>query len=288
MKLFNLHLAGVSVEVRVSRGSPEVRARRDKAEYAKTHNTYEGDFATWQEAVEQARGYDSPLILDRAIAATRAVVSGEAACERDTVLFDKQQMAHPLLAALLYAASSSRHRLSVMDVGGALGSSYRQNRSFLTHLDSVCWGVVEQDNFVRAGQAEFQTEGLRFFSDVESCVMELRPNFLLLSGVLQYLQHPHQFLSDLLRRDIPFVFLDRTMAHRFARDRLAVQRVPPTIYDASYPVWLLDADRLESAFTDAGYELLDHFDPHPGSTFGPPDFNAPYAGWFLRKASARR
>jgi putative methyltransferase (TIGR04325 family) len=288
MRLFNLHLAGVYVDIRVSRESHAIGAQQSKAEYAKTHNTFEGDFSSWHEAMKYAKGYDSPLILDRAIAATRAVVNGEAACERDTVLFDKPQIAYPLLAGLLYAASCNDQRLAVMDVGGALGSSYRQNKPFLAQLDAMHWGVVEQENFVRAGQAEFQTESLRFFPDVEACVQALRPNFLLLSSVLQYLEHPYQFLSDLLSRNIPFVFIDRTMAHRFGRDRLAVQRVPPTIYSASYPVWLLDAGRLESVFKDAGYEVLDHFDPHPGSTFGLPDFSAPYAAWFLKKASARR
>lgn len=285
MRLFSAHLADVSVEVRVSRESSAMRA----AEYARTHNTYEGDFSSWQEAMRHAKGYDSPLILERAVAATRAVVSGDAAYERDTVLFDKPQIAYPLLAGLLYVASlNDGQRLAVMDVGGALGSSYRQNRRFLAHLDWMRWGVVEQENFVKAGQAEFQTEQLMFFPNVESCASVLQPNFLLLSGVLQYLEDPYQMLSEVLSRDIPFVFVDRTMAHRFARDRLAVQRVPPTIYSASYPVWLLNADRLESVFRDAGYEILDHFDPHPGSTFGPPDFNAPYAAWFLRKAPGGR
>jgi putative methyltransferase (TIGR04325 family) len=170
-----------------------------------------------------------------------------------------------------------------MDVGGALGTSYRQNKWFLTHIDKIRWGVVEQENFVKAGQAEFQTDELRFFASVEACVEDLQPNFLLLSGVLQYLDKPYDILSDLLSLDIPFVCVDRTMARRFACDRLVVQSVPPTIYAASYPVWLLDADRLESVFSSKGYEVLYDFDPHPGSTSGPPDCNAPYAGWLLRK-----
>lgn len=285
MKLFNLHVAGVSIDVNVSRASS---TKRSEEEYARGHNTFEGDFSSWLDAMKHANGYDSPLILDRAIAATRAVANGKAAFERDTVLFDKLQISYPLLAGLLYAATNDRRRLSVMDVGGALGSSYQQNKTFLSHLDSLRWGVVEQGNFVRAGQTEFQREALGFFRDFDTCVQAIRPNFLLLSSVLQYLEQPYQILSELLGLDIPFVFIDRTMAHRLGYDRLAIQRVPPTIYSACYPVWLLDADKLESVFEGAGYEVIDHFDPHPGSTFGQPDFSAPYAAWFLRKASARR
>lgn len=285
MKLFNnLNLAGIFIDISVSRESPAARLQREAA----TQNTFDGDFSSWQEAIKHAKGYDSPLILDSAIAATRAVVNGEAAFERDTVLFDKPQIPYPLLAGLLYAASNYGQRLKVMDVGGALGSSYRQNKSFLAHLEMLRWGVVEQENFVKAGQTEFQTEELRFFKSAEACIQAMQPNFLLLSSVLQYLEQPYTVLSDFLSRDIPFVFIDRTMAHRFARDRLAVQRVPPTIYPASYPVWLLDANRLESIFKEAGYDILDQFDPCPGSTFGPPDFRSPYAAWFLRKVLVRK
>jgi putative methyltransferase (TIGR04325 family) len=283
MRHFNFSLAGVHVELRVSSESTADRELRERAEFERTNITYQGDFASWQDALVHAKGYGSPVILERAIAATRAVREGKAAFERDTVMFDKPQVAHPLLAGLLYAATACHNSLRVMDFGGALGSSYRQNASFLSHLETLKWGVIEQDNFVKAGQAEFETAALQFFPDVNACRAALKPNFLLLSGVLQYLEQPHAFLAGLLSHAIPFVFIDRTMAHRLGRDRLAIQRVPPAIYDASYPVWLMNADRLESVFNDAGYEIVDHFDPHPGSSFGPSDFNAPYAGWFLRK-----
>jgi putative methyltransferase (TIGR04325 family) len=283
MKFFDFSLAGVYVHLRLSSESSAERERREKTEYDRTHITFRGDFQSWQQAMDEATGYGSPVILDRAISATRAVRDGLAACERDTVLFDEPQVAHPLLAGLLNAATQCNNELRVMDFGGALGSSYRQNAPFLAHLDSLKWGVIEQDNFVKAGQAEFETDTLRFFPDIESCMDSLKPNFLLLSGVLQCLESPHAFLTHLLRYSLPFVFIDRTMAHRLGRDRLVIQRVPPKIYDASYPVWLLNADLLESTFAEAGYETIDRFDPHPGSTFGPPDFNAPYIGWFLRK-----
>lgn len=283
MKTFNFSLAGVYVELRLSFESPAECELRERAEFERTHNTYKGNYTSWQDALVHAKGYEATVILDRAIAATRAVRDGQAAFERDTVLFDKPQLSYPLLAGLLYAATTCHNELRVMDFGGALGSSYRQNVPFLSHLGCLQWGVIEQDSFVKAGQAEFQTNTLQFFSDVNVCMATVNPDFLLLSGVLQYLEYPYVCLADLLRRNIPFVFIDRTMAHRLGRDRLVVQQVPPAIYDASYPAWLLSAPRLESEFSDAGYEIIDHFDPHPGSTFGPPDCNAPYVGWFLQK-----
>lgn len=283
MKVLRLALPGAHMEIRLSRESPEDQELRETAEFRRSHIYFLGDYSSWQEALAHAKGYDDPIILEKAIAASRAVRDGLAAYERDTVIFDTAQLSYPLLFALLYAATHETGRLSVMDFGGALGSSYRQNAPFISHLESFSWGVVEQSSFVAAGKAEFESGALRFFSSVQECMEASAPNFLLLSSVLQYLEKPYEFLNDVLGKNIPYLFIDRAMAHRLKRDRLAVQHVPAWIYDASYPVWLMDADHMEAVFVDAGYEIIDCFDPHPGSTFGPPDFRAPYTGWFLRK-----
>lgn len=283
MARLNLQLGAARFGLEITRLPTESQIQQAKDLYEQTHITWEGDFSSWDEALSYATGYNSPVILERAIAASRAVENREAVCERDTVLFEKPQIAHPLLSALLLAASQNNQCLDVMDVGGSLGTSYRQNKQFLAHMHQVRWGIVEQENFVKEGEAEFQTDELQFFYSVNACQAALNPNFLLLSGVLQYSDKPYEFLADLLDMDIPFVFIDRTMAHRFACDRLVIQKVPPSIYPANYPVWMLDAARIESIFSGKGYEVLYEFDPHPGSTFGPPDFVSPYAGWLLRK-----
>ncbi len=61
--------------------------------------------------------------------ATRKVVAGEAVYERDSVVFDHLEYAWPLLACLLQIAAE-RRSLRVIDFGGSLGSSWRQNRRF--------------------------------------------------------------------------------------------------------------------------------------------------------------
>jgi len=283
MKSLSLRLPGAYLELQLSHESPEAQGSRENAEFRRTNIYFSGDYAAWREALADASGYDAPVILQKAITATRAVLSGKAAYERDTVLFETAHVAHPLLFALLYTATQYAGCLKVLDFGGALGTSYHQSRPFLSHLDMLHWGVVEQESFVTAGKEEFETEALRFFPSVDACMEAVSPNFLLMSGVLQYLETPYSFLDVILSKGIPHVFVDRTMAHRLGRDRLVVQHVPEWIYEASYPVWLMDADRMEELFDSAGYDILDQFDPHPGATFGHPDFKAPYIGWFLRK-----
>lgn len=277
MKTFSATFCGFRTKFEIGRLDPN----RPQAYFA-------GDYQTWELARRDAEGYDSPHILDKAVAAMRQVRDGKAKYERDTVTFDKIQISHALLAWLLYVASRSSGRLSVMDFGGALGSSYYQNCGFLDQLSELRWGVVEQENFVKTGLAEFQTNELRFFYTLDDCVAALGPNVALLSSVLQYIERPHEWLSTLLEKGVPYVLIDRTMAHRLGRDRIAVQKVPTWIYDASYPVWFLDADKLEHSFDEHGYEIVDTFDPYPGSYFGVDRFSSPYSGWFLRKRGSQR
>ena len=70
-------------------------------------------------------------ILDKVLAATLKVKQGQAVFERDSVLFDEIEYSWPLLAGLMWAAASNGGKLNVLDFGGALGSSYYQNRKFL-------------------------------------------------------------------------------------------------------------------------------------------------------------
>lgn len=250
---------------------------------AERGNRFTGDYGSWQEALRCADGYDQPQILDKAVAAMRAVRDGHAAYERDTVVFDRMEYTHPLLAWLLYAAGREDGRLSVLDFGGALGSSYYQHRGLLGHLRELKWGVVEQAHYVEAGRAEFRTAYLDYFYQTQECMQAITPNFMLLSSVLQYLTEPWAMLEDFLGLGVPYVLIDRTMAQRLGPDRLVVQSVPPSIYPASYPAWMLDASRLEECFSRCNYEVMDCYDPCPGSHFGPEGFQSPYMAWFLRK-----
>jgi putative methyltransferase (TIGR04325 family) len=278
---FNINIFGLHAAVELTRTA--MKTGRNEREIREKTIYFEGDYPDWNTALNAAEGYDAPQILEKAVSAMRLIRDGKAKYERDTVLFDEIQLSYPLSSWLLYVASCFSGRLSVMDFGGALGSSYYQNRLMLEKLPHLSWSVVEQSDFVTAGIAEFQNDILRFFYKPEECVLAKNPNFLLLSSVLQYIENYNELLDTLLAKEIPYVLIDRTMAYRGAHDHLAVQHVPAWIYKASYPVWFIDADKLEECFERNGYDILDKFDPHIGSTFGLRDKKYPYIGWFLKK-----
>lgn len=245
-------------------------------------NYYETGVKNWREALSRSTGYDAKLILDKAVYAARDVRDGRAAYERDTVTFQQAQVVHPLIAWLMYAAATHKH-LHVMDFGGSLGSLYYQHRKLLDSLDDFAWGVVEQEHIVRVGQTEFETNVLHFYSTIQECVAEIRPNFVLLSSVLQYIEKPYELLAQIFDLGVPYIFIDRTMAQYKNLDGVAIQHVQPIIYEASYPVWFLNAYRLEEMFASHNYKIIDAFDPYPGSTFGDEGNDFPYQSWFLSR-----
>ena len=199
---------------------------------------FEGDFTTWEEASAQCTGYDAEDILAKVLAATLKVKHGEAAFERDSVLFNEIGYAWPVLAGLMWAAARNGGKLNVLDFGGALGSSYFQNQKFLQSLPDVLWNVVEQPHYVEVGRKYIQGEQLRFYQTIEECLTENQPNVILLSSVLQYLKSPIEHIHKLNKVGASCLIVDRTPFSKYRVDKLFVQKVPAAIYSASYPMWI--------------------------------------------------
>jgi putative methyltransferase (TIGR04325 family) len=216
---------------------------------------FEGDYASWTDALAHCTGYDSPEILARVEHAARAVESGQAAYERDGVTFEHVERRWPVLACLQYVARREP-ALHVLDFGGSLGGSYREHRDL---LGDVRWSVVEQPHFVACGRARFANERLRFFESVQACLAELgQPHVLLLSSVLPYVPDPHRLLASLLAHPFAFVIVDRTPTRDGARDRLTVQRSAARLGGASYPAWFFARAKLLRGFEHT-YRLREEF-----------------------------
>ena len=219
---------------------------------------FTGDFPSWEDAQQASTGYAAPIIVARVRSACLRVKNREAVWERDSVVFDRIEYPFPLLAGLLRAAAENECRLSVLDFGGSLGSSYFQCRNFLPSLRELRWSIVEQPAYVAAGKTDFENEELRFYQSIEDCMREQNPNVLLLSGVVQYLPKPHSFIAEVVQRGFPNIIIDRTGFLRGGRDRLTTQHVPEWIYPAVYPCWFLSEDRFLAEFS-RHYELLSSF-----------------------------
>ncbi|MDW7973249.1 MAG: methyltransferase, TIGR04325 family, partial [Thermodesulfovibrio sp.] len=215
-----------------------------------------GNYSSWEEASKKSTGYNHPEILQRVRDFALKVKRGEAVYERDGVIFNEIQYSWPLLAGLLYAAAITG-RLRVCDFGGSLGTTYFQNRMFLQKISDVKWGIVEQREFVDIGKQDFEDSILRFYYDVDTCIREIEPDVLILSGVLQYIHNPFELLGSLLSYNFNYIIIDRTPFSN--RRHIKVQIVPENIYKTSYPLWIFEEQEFLRVFKEFGYNVITRF-----------------------------
>ncbi len=214
-----------------------------------------GNYPSWAAASAHSAGYDARAEVERAAAAARSVRRGDALWERDGFLFHIAEVHLPVLEELLAAAARHDGRLTVIDIGGAFGSSWWQHRAQLAPLKSLSWRIVEQPAFVELGQREFASDILSFHADVAAACSNLRaPAVALLSSVLHYVPDPYGLINQVQQNNIPTVIVDRTPLLRSGSGRLAVQHVPPELGGGSYPCWLFDRPRFLGAW-QSQYDL---------------------------------
>lgn len=227
---------------------------------------WKGNYTSWEEAKNASIGYDSDKIIQKVQNSLLKVKNGEAVYERDSVIFDEIQYSWQLLTGLMFASAKLGGVLKVLDFGGSLGSTYFQNKKFLDKLDNVSWSIVEQKHFVDVGRVDFEDERLKFYYDAESCIEKEKPNVLLISSVLQYIEKPYELLDELLKNDFKFVIFDRTPFNiESSKDVIKLQTVPPFIYTASYPCWFFDSNKLINYFKRK-YKVVEIFDALDGKS----------------------
>lgn len=219
---------------------------------------WHGNYKTWEDAVADCATFNYHDALEKVKSSVLRVKSGQFPYERDSVLFDKIEYSWPLLTGLMWIAAQNKNKLSVLDFGGSLGSTYYQNRDFLSTLDELAWSIVEQENFVKEGQEHFANKHLHFFFNIEECIHQSNPHVLLLSSVLQYLEKPFNHIHELVSKSFPYIIIDRTSIIHEKEDILTVQEVPKEIYEASIPCWFFSEEKLLNAFLDK-YELIADF-----------------------------
>jgi putative methyltransferase (TIGR04325 family) len=205
---------------------------------------YSGDYSSWKEALKNSTGYNSSDILKKVEEAAIKVKNGEAAFERDSIIFNEIEYNFHLQTSLLIIANQNQGSLNIIDYGGSLGSTYFQNRNILEILRSVRWNVIEQNNFVKSGKKYFETNELKFYFSISECFEETSPNGILFSCTLPYLPEPYQVLEEIVMLQVDFIIISEMPFNYENRDRLTIQKVPDTIYKASYPCWLLNKQKI--------------------------------------------
>ena len=245
---------------------------------------FEGNYKTWEEAAALCTGYDADPILDKVLEATLKVKRGEAVFERDSVLFDEIQYSWPVTAALMWAAARNNGELNVLDFGGSLGTSYFQNRKFLSSLKSVSWHVVEQEHFVNKGKAYIEDDVLKFHSSIEESVKSVSPNVILLSGVAQYLPDPPWLFGQIDSVKADVLLFDRAPFTADNKNTICIQKVPSDIYKASYPMWLLSRNNMLGQLSN--WKVHESFASPEGHVISEAGLEFEFSGYIFERINA--
>lgn len=247
---------------------------------------WKGRYKTFEDAKEKCNGYDEGHILQRIIETTGKVKNGEVAYERDGIIYDEVKNNFYLLSALLKISSRNGNKLTVIDFGGSLGTTYYQNIEHLSHLNSLNWCIVEQPNFVSAGKESFENEHIQFFNSMEDCLSKHpKPDLVLISGVLQYIPKPYDLLNKIQSYGIPYLMLDLVGYNDKNEDRITVQNVPPVFYgiEATYPCTFFNRSKLESQLKNNYSKAFDFTSEEEKYYIGFKPFRYEGSFWQLKK-----
>ena len=132
----------------------------------------------------------------------------------------------------------------MIDFGGSLGSTYYQNIDFLQGLD-IEWCIVEQKHFVDCGKELFENEQVKFYYSIEEALQFHKPNVLLLSSVINYLEYAYKWIDQFSALELPYIIVDRTSFVNQSEDLITVQS---TSEKYSYPCWFFNETKFIKRF----------------------------------------
>lgn len=215
-----------------------------------------GKYGTWEEAEKHANGYNEQSILDNVYNATKKVISGEAAYERDSVLFYEKSYNYRILF-LIALLGTRQPEVNILDFGGALGSEFWKNLDMINRVNTkISWNIVEQKNFVSLGRKKLENiQNLFFYSQIED--IDKKIDIVLFSSVLQYLPEYQNIIWRALALRAKYILVERQCISN--ESRICIQHVEDNIYKATYPVRIIGERELLSQFSD-DYRLVTKYD----------------------------
>ena len=248
--------------------------------FSKSSGSFSGPYKTWAQAQAHSSGYQDVAILEKIKQSTLTVQSNSSYAIRDGILFCEPQYSFPVLAALLKITLTNNNSLSVLDFGGALGSSYYSFKQFYTDKLDLKWSIIEQQAYVECGNQLFKNNELHFYSDISKVPQHV--DVIFLSATLQYLDKPYEWLNIFLNHNAPYLLLDRVLfSDESNQDHILVEHVAKEIYASSYPFWLFHYQSFKQLLLQK-YDILCEFDALEGK-YQQNGFDITSKGFFLRR-----
>jgi len=215
-----------------------------------------GNFNNWSLAVQSSGTYNDKKIFDKTKNSFLKVIKGEVIYERDSVLFYHKKLNLPLISLMEKVRKKKKNRsLKVLDFGGSFGSTYFQNREYFSDSTKYVWDVIEQKKIVNfANKKKIKIKNLFFYESLPRYIKKNKPDVVLFSSVLHYLEFPFLLISLLKKKNIKCFIILKTPFFK-NKSEIKIQVNPSYIYKASYPIRVFNEHSFKFFFRMSNYKV---------------------------------
>ena len=198
-----------------------------------------GPYSTWAEPASMSDGYETDAIIERVIAATKSLLNGTAASERDGVVFENYRYNEDFIILLYRCAIENSGSLHVLDIGGGIASHYLNSLPFIDILDDIDWKIFEQNKLVDAGRELIKSSQVEFIENIDTSLpLDFKPSIAILGSSLQYFEYPFDILKEIIKASPKYIYIERIPCVDEESSKIHLQVVSSKMYQASYPIWL--------------------------------------------------
>ena len=207
---------------------------------------YSGPYKNWAMAQQKSTGYESDEILEKVKKASLIVKERKKGYERDSKIFFDFDYDYYLLRVFKNYSKDNDKILKILDFGGSIGSFYFKYKDKIKN--KFIWSIVEQKNFVHEGKNFFENNELNFFFNIEDYEKLFKPDIIILSSSIQYIENYKKVLNKLINLNSDYIIILKTPFNKKNIDEVYVQKPDKSIYKSTYPSWILGYDKFISNF----------------------------------------
>jgi putative methyltransferase (TIGR04325 family) len=215
----------------------------------------EKNFDNWSQAILSSGKYSDKKIFNKSKNSFLKVIKEEAFYERDSVLFFNKNLNLPLISLMERVRKNKKNGLlKVLDFGGSFGSTYFQNREHFSDKTKYIWDIIEQKKIVNFVKKNTKIRNLFFYESLPRYIKKNKPDIVLFSSVLHYLECPFSLLSLLKKKKINYFVILKTPFYS-NKSEIKIQVNPSYIYKANYPIRIFNEHLFKSFFIKWNYKV---------------------------------
>lgn len=220
-------------------------------------------YKTYEEALRDSDGYDNEDIAEITSLATQQII-------KNHTLHVAQVEYLQYYFVLNEFLKRTHKKINVLDIGGGLGATYHELVPFFPGKISH-WDIVETPTMATYGKKHYQTDSLRFYSDIESVMTKNSYTLCVLKGVLQYLPSPIKVLQYVCQKNIPNIYISRQpILFMMKKDIITIQKSLLKYHGSidthtdndkivSMPITYISKDRIKEIFKKYRYNFVYNF-----------------------------